>query len=86
MRTNHVMVPDSNGNIYCRKLDKITKFKEGFFTKYCRTCIYLNGLGAGIGAIECKYDDGSNKINIVVEDPKQAKKIPRVIIKLKRKA
>ena len=55
------------------------KFSDEFFQDYCvENCKYFNGLGSGIGAVECLYDDKSNMISVTV-DPSAKKKVKLVI-------
>ena len=69
IRTNHVMVPDYKERIYCKLVNKVIKWNDEHYHKYCTHCGYLNGLGQNIGAIECAFNDGSENITEIVEDP-----------------
>lgn len=69
METNHVIIPDNKGRIYCQKIQAVTLMKESFFRDECMNCKYFNGFGAGIGAVECKYEDGSDAVSVFVENP-----------------
>lgn len=69
IRTNHIMIAGDKKRIYCRLLNKIIKWSDEFFQENCYHCQYLNGLGQNIGTIECAFNDGSENITEVVEDP-----------------
>ncbi len=73
--TVHGMIPKA-GMIYCHKLKKITSWTDDFFQKHCNHCTYFAGAGGGIDedvVVECKYNDGSGNIAILVNDPAVAK-------------
>ena len=70
MKTNHIMVHDERGYFYCKLQNKNIFYGDGYFKNYCHKCYMLNGLGGGIGAVECLYDDGSNNISIQVSSKK----------------
>ncbi len=72
MKTNHVMIADDEGRIYCNKQSKVVVFVENYFQKHCRDCEYFDGFGGGyVGevTVECRFDNGSDYISETVEDP-----------------
>ena len=68
-RTNHIMVADKKERLYCRLVNQVIKWSDEFYHDHCIDCPYLNGLGQNIGVIECKFNDDTENITEIVEDP-----------------
>jgi len=58
MVTNHVMMPDDNGRVYCYALRKILPLRNLLKQGLCQSCMYYTGSAQGEG-IECSFDSGS---------------------------
>jgi len=70
MKTNHMMVPDNKGRVYCNKKQRVVEFHDSYFKKNCSHCKYMNGIGDGVEiAIECLYNDGSDVIAVEIRNP-----------------
>lgn len=70
MKTNHMMVPDNKGRIYCHRKLKVVVFEDDYYKKNCSKCKYLNGIGDGVEiAIECLYNDGSENVAVTIDKP-----------------
>ncbi len=68
-RTNHIMVRDDKGRIYCHLSGNVVKWSSEWYQEYCTRCQYLSGLGQDIGVIECAFDNGTENISETVTEP-----------------
>jgi len=85
---NHINLADTNGQIYCRLLDRVVDLNEEHQNNHCSNCRMLSGSAQGNG-VECEWTDsrpgatsGIRVVNdarmeadsITIEDAKKRKK------------
>jgi hypothetical protein len=85
MKTTFQMIPDSMGRIYCRKNNELVEWGVEFYDNNCRDCKYFAGFASGgdiEAVVECKFDNGSNKlIEVVKDNPRRLLKETKLVIK-----
>lgn len=75
MKTNHIMILDSENNIYCRKFDKIIEWNNLHFKREClMNCIYQYGLYNKVGVVECLFEDGTDNTCVISNVPERYEK------------
>ena len=55
MKVNHINYPDRNGDIYCRRLNKVIELTNDAWDD-CFDCPHFNGSYQGSG-VECLWND-----------------------------
>lgn len=73
MRTNHINIIYRGNLVYCFHLDKPVALTQEFMDGECRECPYFYGDFMGSG-VECYFDDGSNRREVVHHDPADSEK------------
>lgn len=56
LKINHINIANSEGEVYCRLLDKIVTLDENHQKNYCGKCKMYAGSAQGNG-VECEWDD-----------------------------
>ena len=84
VKTLHINYVDTEGRVYCYRGDAITELNAEHFSKWCDHCPYFAGSAQGMG-VNCLFNDGSNKLQKVFDDPAisrmDAKKSQKVALK-----